>query len=70
MGSAGGDDAPLPGGTFSTLLFEGIDLQQDALSPDYMPATFAAPVVPTLGPGVHAQALQATNSMQQIWWRQ
>jgi hypothetical protein len=39
-------------GTFSMLLFQGIDLQQDALSPGYVPVVAAAPVVPTLGSGV------------------
>jgi hypothetical protein len=47
-----GDEGLLPGGTFSMLLFQGIDLQQDALSPGYVPVVAAAPVVPTLGSGV------------------
>jgi hypothetical protein len=45
----GGDEAPVDG-AFQMLLFEGIDLQQDALSPDYVPAFVPQPVVPTLGP--------------------
>jgi hypothetical protein len=47
-----GDEGLLLGGTFSMLLFQGIDLQQDALSPGYVPVVAAAPVVPTLGSGV------------------
>jgi hypothetical protein len=44
-----GEEGLLPGGTLSLLLFQGIDLQQDAASPGYVPVVASAPVVSTLG---------------------
>jgi hypothetical protein len=63
-----GADAPLPEGTYSTLLFQGNDLQQDTLSPDYVLRFAAATVVPTIGPalgttGTHFDSGRSVSSL-------
>lgn len=55
------DEAPT-GGAFQMLLFEGIDLQQELLSPEHVPVVVAAPAVPTLGAEVVAGQAVAPGS--------
>ena len=57
----------LLGGTFSMQVSQGITLQQDTLSPGYVHVVAAAPVVPTMGPGVAlGQQINATSSVAAV----